>query len=106
MMSIALFDVSPGPVNPGVGLSRLMLVGFVVLMMTTALIMAFVFLLKAITRARKIDWSTPRRWQSTRLMIGDVCLSVDGIWPKTHNDEQRIGENCHDRVQLSSPNQP
>ena len=66
---ILLFDAAPEPVSVGIGIAGLILVGVVVLMLTAAVLVGFVFLFK---RLRRNDSGG-----STRLVVGDVCLNLD-----------------------------
>jgi hypothetical protein len=71
MNHILLLDVPPPrvPVSPDAGITGLILIAVVVLMITGAVLVGFVFLLK---RLRGND-SGGR----TRLVVGDVCLNLD-----------------------------
>jgi hypothetical protein len=84
MNYILLLDVAPDPVSAGIGISGLILIGVVVLMITAAVLVGFVFLFK---RLRRNDSGG-----STRLVVGDVCLNLDSVG----SDPQA----------QSSPNQP
>jgi hypothetical protein len=66
---ILLLDVAPEPVSVGIGIAGLILVATVVLMITAALLVGFVFLFK---RLRRNDVGG-----NTRLVVGDVCLNLD-----------------------------
>ncbi len=94
MNFLFLFDVRPDPV-PVAGVGGLILLAFVVLMFSAALIVGFVFLLRALKRG-SITGLRPRlqRLRFTRLILGDVCFSLDEISPQpnvvSHND--RSGE--------------
>ena len=69
MNHIFLLDVAPDPVSAGIGVAGLILVAVVVLMITAAVLIGFVFLFK---RLRRNDAGG-----STRLVVGDVCLNLD-----------------------------
>jgi hypothetical protein len=86
MNHIFLLDVAPDPVSSGVGIAGLILVATVVLMITVAVLIGFVFLFK---RLRRNDSGG-----STRLAVGDVCLHLDN--PASQSGAQP----------QSSPNQP
>ena len=86
MNHFLLLDVAPDPVSAGVGIAGLILIGVVVLMMTAAVMIGFVFLLK---RLRRNDSGG-----STRLVVGDVCWKLDSAASQTNPQPQ------------SSPNQP
>lgn len=79
MNFLFLFDVRPNPV-PVTGVGGLILLAIVVLTITAALIVGFVFLLKALKRGSS-NGLRPEllRLRLTRLILGDVCLSFDGI---------------------------
>ena len=81
-----LLDVAPDPVSAGVGITGLILIGIVVLMITAAVLVGFVFLFK---RLRRNDSGG-----STRLVVGDVCLNLDTAASQASPQPQ------------SSPNQP
>ena len=80
---VLLLDVAPDPVSTGVGMAGLILVAVVVLMLTAAVLVGFVFLFKRL-----------RRNGSTRLVVGDVCLNLDNAASQSNPQPQ------------SSPNQP
>lgn len=86
MNYILLLDVAPDPVSAGVGIAGLILIGVVVLMITAAVLVGFVFLFK---RLRRNDSGG-----STRLVVGDVCLNLDNPASQSNPQPQ------------SSPNQP
>jgi hypothetical protein len=87
MMNHALLlDVAPDPVSAGIGVSGLILVAVVVLMLTAAVLVGFVFLFK---RLRRNDPGG-----STRVVVGDVCLNLDNAASQSIPQPQ------------SSPNQP
>ena len=86
MSHILLLDVAPDPVSAGIGIAGLILIGIVVLMMTAAVLVGFVFLFK---RLRRNDAGG-----STRLVVGDVCLNLDHAASQSGPQPQ------------SSPNQP
>jgi hypothetical protein len=79
-----LLDVAPDPVSAGVGFAGLIVIGIVVLMITAAVLVGFVFLLKRLRR----------NGGSTRLVVGDVCLNLDNAASQPGAQPQ------------SSPNQP
>jgi hypothetical protein len=79
-------DVAPDPVSTGIGVTGLILVAVVVLMLTAAVLVGFVFLFK---RLRRNDAGG-----STRLVVGDVCLNLDNAASQSNPQPQ------------SSPNQP
>lgn len=58
MNHILLLDVAPDPVSAGVGVAGLILVGIVVLMITAAVLVGFVFLFK---RLRRKPHSSPNQ---------------------------------------------
>ena len=86
MNQILMLDVAPDPASAGVGISGLILIGIVVLMITAAVLVGFVFLFK---RLRRNDAGG-----STRLVMGDVCLNLDNAASQANPQPQ------------SSPNQP
>ena len=67
MNHIFLLDAAPEPVSVGIGIAGLILLAVVVLMITAAVLIGFVFLFK---RFRGTGGST-------RLIAGDVCLNLD-----------------------------
>ena len=69
MNHILLLDVAPDPVSAGIGFAGLILIGVVVLMLTAAVLVGFVFLFKRLSRNDSGG--------STRLVVGDVCLNLD-----------------------------
>ena len=85
MNYILLLDVAPEPVSVGIGISGLILVAVVVLMLTAAVLVGFVFLLKRLRRNGAGG--------STRLVVGDVCLNLDNAATQSGGQPQ------------SSPNQ-
>jgi len=86
MMNILLLDVAPDPVSAGVGIAGLILIAVVVLMITAAVLVGFVFLFKQLRRNDSGG--------STRLAVGDVCLNLDNVASQSGPEPQ------------SSPNQP
>ena len=68
MHYILLLDAAPEPVSIGVGIVGLILIGIVVLMITAAVLVGFVFLFKRL-RGNDAGGSTP-------LVVGDVCLNL------------------------------
>ncbi|MGZ5438110.1 MAG: hypothetical protein ACXWID_13095 [Pyrinomonadaceae bacterium] len=86
MNHFLMLDVAPDPVSAGIGIAGLILIGVVVLMITAAVLVGFVFLFK---RLRRHDGGG-----STRLIVGDVCLNVDNAASQSNPQPQ------------SSPNQP
>ena len=86
MNHFLLLDVAPDPVSAGVGIAGLILMGIVVLMITAAVLVGFVFLFKQL---RRNDAGG-----STRLVVGDICLNLDNAASQTNAQPQ------------SSPNQP
>ena len=86
MNYILLLDAAPEPISVGIGVAGLILVAVVVLMITAAVLVGFVFLFK---RLRRNDAGG-----NTRLVVGDVCLNLD-------NAASRAGPQPQ-----SSPNQP
>ena len=86
MNHILLLDAAPEPVSVGIGIAGLILVAVVVLMITAAVLVGFVFLFK---RLRRNDSGG-----STRLVVGDVCLNLDNAASQSGAQPQ------------SSPNQP
>src|SRR5437660_9223458 len=94
MMSLLfLLDIRPGPA-PIAGVGGLILLAVLVLIFTAALIVGFVFLLKALKRGSSTG-AHPESYHSgfTRSMIGDVCLNFDNMSPQSnavsHNDPSR-----------------
>lgn len=85
MNHILLLDVAPDPVSAGVGIGGLLLIGVVVLMITAAVLVGFVFLFK---RLRRNDAGG-----STRLVVGDICLNLESASQSNPQPQ-------------SSPNQP
>ena len=86
MNCILLLDVAPEPVSAGLGIAGLILIGTFVLMITAAVLVAFVFLFK---RLRRNDAGG-----STRLVVGDDCLNLGNAASQSNAQPQ------------SSPNQP
>ena len=86
MNHILLLDVAPDPVSAGVGIAGLILIAIVVLMITAAVLVGFVFLFK---RLKGNDAGG-----STRLVVGDVCLNLDRAASQSGPQPQ------------NSPNQP
>jgi len=86
MNHIFLLDVAPDPASAGIGVAGLILVAVVVLMITAAVLIGFVFLFK---RLRRNDAGG-----STRLVVGDVCLNLDTAASHANPQPQ------------NSPNQP
>jgi hypothetical protein len=86
MNHILLLDVAPEPVSAGIGIAGLILVAVIVLMITAAVLVGFVFLIK---RLRRNDPGG-----STRVMVGDVCLNLGNAASQSGPQHQ------------SSPNQP
>ena len=86
MNHFLLLDVAPDPVSAGVGIAGLILIGIVVLMITAAVLAAFVFLFK---RLKRNDAGG-----NTRLVVGDICLNLDNAASRSNAQPQ------------SSPNQP
>jgi hypothetical protein len=87
-----LFDVRPDPVQV-TGVGGLILLAVVVLTIT-AVIVGLVFLLKALKRGSSSGLGSKlRRLRFTRLILGDVCFSFDGISPQSnavsHNSPSR-----------------
>ena len=80
-----LLDIAPEPVSTDIGIAGLILIGIVVLMITAAALVGFVFLFK---RLRRNDSGG-----SARLVVGDVCLNLGNAAPQTNPQPQ------------SSPNQ-
>ena len=69
MMNILLLDVAPEPVSVGIGIAGLILIAVVVLMITAAVLVGFVFLFKRLSRNAAGG--------STGVVVGDVCLNLD-----------------------------
>ena len=93
MNPLFLFDVRPDPV-PVAGVGGLILLAAVVLTITAALIVGFVFLLKALKRGSSSGLRPKlHRLRFTRLILGDVCFSFDEISPQSnavsHNNRSR-----------------
>ena len=93
MNFLLLFDVRPDPV-PVNGVGGLILLAVVVLTITAALIVGFVFLLKALKQGGSSGLRAKLpRLRFTRLILGDACLSFDGISPQSnavsHNNRSR-----------------
>lgn len=87
MMNHALLlDVALDPVSAGVGITGLVLIGIVVLMITAAVLVGFVFLFKRLRRKEGGG--------NIRVVVGDVCLNLDN--PASQSSPQP----------QSSPNQP
>ena len=84
MNHLLLLDAAPEPVSVGIGIAGFILVAVVVLMLTAAALVGFVFLLKRLRR------SGP----GTRVVVGDVCLNLDSAAAPSAAQPQ------------SSPNQP
>jgi len=53
MIHFLLLDVAPDPVSAGIGIVGLFLIGVVVLMVTAAVILGLVFLLRSLLRAKR-----------------------------------------------------
>ena len=89
MLILFLLDVVPNPVNSDGGVAGLILIAGIVLMMTTAIVVGLMFLLKAMAQGRSLGlWSKIRRLRYNRLMVGDVCLSADAVPPKSRKIAQ------------------
>jgi hypothetical protein len=86
MTHFLLLDVAPDPVSAGIGIAGLTLIGVVVLMITAALLVGFVFLFRRIRRNAAGG--------NTRLVVGDVCLNLENPASQSNPQPQ------------SSPNQP
>jgi len=86
MNHVLLLDVAPDPVSTGAGIAGLALIGVVVLMLTAAVLVGFVFLLKRLGRNGTGG--------ITRLVVGDVCLNLDNAASQSNPHPQ------------ASPNQP
>ena len=86
MNYILLLDAAPDPISAGVGIAGLILIGVVVLMITGAALVGFVFLIK---RLRSNDAA-----RSQRLTAGDVGLNLDNAASQSNPQPQ------------SSPNHP
>ena len=81
MNHILLLDIAPDPVSAGVGIAGLILIGIVVLMITAAVLVGFVFLFKRLRR---------NGGESTRLVVGDVCLNLDHAASQSGHQPQSI----------------
>ena len=86
MNHVLLLDAAPEPIYAGAGIAAVILIGIVVLMMTAAVLVGFVFLVKRLRRNNAGG--------STRLMVGDVCLNLGNAASRSNAQPQ------------SSPNQP
>jgi flagellar basal body-associated protein FliL len=86
MNCILLLDLAPDPVSAGIGIAGLILIGVVVVMITAAVLVGFVFLFKRLRRNESRG--------STRLVVGDVCLNLDTAASQSSPQPQ------------SGPNQP
>jgi hypothetical protein len=80
MSNLLLLDVAPDPVTPVTGIGALILIAVIVLMLTAATIVGFIFLLKRIRRSRQPAFSS---------------RAEDGL------SESQVGQ-----FQPSHPNQP
>ena len=86
-----LFELRPDPV-PVAGAGALILLALVVLIFTVALIVGFVFLLKALKRGSSIGLRQKlHRLRFTRLMVGDVCFSLDEISTRSDGVSHKNG---------------
>ena len=65
---IILLDIAPDPVSTGDSVAGIVLIGIVVLLVVSAALTGFVFLLKRFTRASGVG---------TRVVVGDACLNLD-----------------------------
>ena len=83
---VLLLDVSPEPASTGAGIAGLALIGVVVSMLTAAVLVGFVFLLKRLGRNGTGG--------SRRLVVGDACLNLDHAASQSNPQPQ------------ASPNQP
>ena len=84
MNHLLLLDAAPEPVSVGIGIAGFILVTVVVLMLTAAALIGFVFLLKRLRR----------NGAGTRVVVGDVCLNLDHAASQSAAQPQ------------NSPNQP
>jgi glycerol-3-phosphate acyltransferase PlsY len=92
---ILLLDISPEPVATGGGVATLVLIGIVVLVLTTALLMGFVFVMR---RLKKTTGA------GTRVVIGDACLNLDSFGSRSNPiTSQSIIPTAQPE---SNPNQP
>ena len=93
MMSLLfLLDIRPGP-EPIAGVGGLILLALLVLIVTAAFIVGFVFLLKQLNRAGGSTLRPKlRRLRFTRFMLGDVCLSFDEISANTISNQSPAGD--------------
>jgi len=96
MMSLLfLLDIRPGPA-PIAGVGGLILLAFLILIFSAALIVGFVFLLKQLKRAGGSTLSRKLRGlRFTRFMLGDVCFSVDEISANAISHKIPSGEEQH-----------
>jgi len=80
MIHLLLLDVAPNPISTGISTTGLILVAVVVFMITAAVLLAAVFLFKRL--------KTTSNRSGTRLVVGDVCLNLDGATtqPNTQTD--------------------
>ena len=83
---LLLLDVAPDPVSAGVGIAGLILIAVVVLMVTAAVLVGFVFLFKWLSRTNAGG--------NKRVVVGDVCLNLDNAASQSNPQPQ------------SSPNHP
>jgi hypothetical protein len=72
---LLLLDVTPGPPSPGVGIGELIFVAIVVLMLTGAAIVGFVFLVRRLTKTAG---------SGTRVVVGDACLNLDSLGSRSN----------------------
>ncbi len=94
MRLLFLLDIRPGPAPiAGVGGLILLAVLVLILILTAALIVGFVFLLKQLKRAGGRTLGPKlRRLRFTRFMLGDVCFSFDEISAKDNSNKGPSGE--------------
>ena len=72
---ILLLDIAPEPVSTGNGFAGIVLIGIVVLLLVSAVLTGFVFLLKRFTRTAVAG---------TRVVVGDACLSLDSLGSRSN----------------------
>ena len=92
---ILLLDIAPDPVSTGDSVAGIVLIGIVILLLNSAGLTGFLFLLKRFTRTADI---------ASRVDVGDACLNLDGLGSRSnHVISQTISALAQPE---NSPNQP
>jgi len=92
---ILLLDIAPDPVSTGDSVAGIVLIGIVVLLLVSAGLTGFVFLLRRFTRTAGAG---------TRVVIGDACLNLVSLGSRSNGViSQTISAVAQPE---NSPNQP